>query len=57
MMTKTNFEAMASLIRATLTETDEEREVVENLAQRMAAMFGRENPRFDPQKFLTACGF
>jgi hypothetical protein len=56
MMTKTHFEATASLIRGTYTETEGEADVVKNLAERMAAMFARENPRFDRDKFLTACG-
>lgn len=56
MMTKTHFEATASLIRGTYTETEGEADVVKNLAERMAAMFARENPRFDREKFLTACG-
>lgn len=56
MMTKTHFEAIAQLVNETYTETEGEADVVKNLAERMAAMFARENPRFDREKFLTACG-
>lgn len=55
-MTKKHFEAIAQLFRETYTEGEVEKETVRNLAERMAAMFARENPRFDRNKFLTACG-
>lgn len=56
-MTKTHFEAIAQLFRETLTMSEDDAETVQNLAERMAAMFARENPRFDRARFLTACGF
>lgn len=57
-MTKKHFEAIAALIRPTADpDNPVEVEVIRNLAERMAAMFARENPRFDRDQFLTACGF
>lgn len=57
-MTKKDFEAIAQLIRPTADpDNPVEVEVIRNLAERMAAMFARENPRFDRNKFMQACGF
>lgn len=56
-MTRKDFEAMAQLIRETYTDSTETEEALKNLAERMAAMFKRENPRFNRAIFLTACGF
>lgn len=57
MMTRKHFEAIAFLFRSAYCETEHEAETVRNLAENMAAMFKRENPRFDIERFLTACGF
>lgn len=67
-MTKKHFEAMAALIKAQLGELEHESipdfypdgasyDTLKSTAIRMAAYFSSENPRFDPKKFLTACGF
>lgn len=56
-MTKKHFEAIAFIINSTYLADEEVTDAVCNLAERMAAMFARENPRFDRAQFLTACGF
>jgi hypothetical protein len=56
-MTKTHFEAIASIIDSNRDATfGEAREAVSQVAQDMATYFATQNPRFDSEKFLTACG-
>lgn len=41
---------------ATETGAGEQQETIEDLASEMAHMLHRDNPRFDRDKFLAACG-
>lgn len=58
-MTKTHFEAIAKTIRTQAEEVGDSDEwfTVKSTAIRLAATFAEINPRFNPQTFLTACGF
>jgi len=67
MMTKKHFKAFADLLESerllAFTRLTAEGKgglpamnAVEHVAQRMASLLARENPRFDRDKFLTACG-
>ena len=63
-MTKKHFEAIAAIIKSDLDAlsdvsgpaAESAREACENIAVGMADYFASENPRFDREKFLTACG-
>lgn len=59
-MTKKHFEAIAALLaNANLAVVDERGGadiVMRDLCDSMADYFDSENPRFDRDKFLTACG-
>ena len=61
-MTRKHFEAIAALIKAEQEQPMYDdlpacREAVKDVALRLASQFNLENPRFDRQRFLTACGF
>ncbi len=61
-MTKKHFEAVAAAIEAQLTEGRDEWERGLNAgilrtAQGLAKYYAEQNPRFDRQRFLAACGF
>lgn len=57
-MTKKHFEAIAALINAEQSDkTGEAHSAVRDVAVRLASQFNIENPRFDREKFLSACGF
>jgi hypothetical protein len=51
-MTKQHFEFVASLINAAFNGV-----APQHLATLAAAKFAQDNPRFDKDKFLSACGF
>lgn len=62
MMTKTHFEAIARIIKVEQEQPMYEdlpmcREAIHDVAIRLAAQFNIENPRFNREQFLTACGF
>ena len=48
-MTRKHFKATAETIKA----ANDKREIAEGLA----AIFAKENPRFDRARFMEACGF
>lgn len=50
-MTKRHFEAIAAILR------DYPPAKVMSIGLRLADYFASENPRFDRERFLTACGF
>lgn len=57
-MTKKHFEAIARVLNAEQSDkTGEARDALRDVAIRLAAQFNMDNPRFDRDKFLTACGF
>lgn len=62
-MTKKHFEAIAAIVRANSIKNpaagyDEGFDAgVAAMAADLANMFAAENPRFNRDKFLTACGF
>jgi len=57
-MTRKHFEAIAALINAEQSDkTGEAWQAVRDVAVRLAAQFNIENPRFDRDRFMTACGF
>lgn len=53
-MTRKHFVMMAGIIR--MGRKGENDTVADNLARSTADMFAKENPRFDREKFLKACG-
>ena len=56
-MTKKHFEAIAAIFRNTYIDDDTDPVVAQkDMADRMADLFKSENPQFDREKFLTACG-
>ena len=59
MFTKQHFEAIARYLRpyidSTYLQTPKEREVATKIAIDLASYFETQNPRFDKDKFLTAC--
>jgi hypothetical protein len=64
-MTKKHYEAIASILRGSYEVAQEneqngmaigETERVEVLANELAAYFTQDNPRFNREMFLTACG-
>lgn len=61
-MTRKHFEAMAALIRAEQEQPMYEdlsvcREAIRDVALRLSSQFNLENPRFDRERFMKACGF
>lgn len=58
-MRKKDYELIASQIKWTSTAYgygDSERNAVRQVAHELANVFEQEYPKFDRQKFLTACG-
>lgn len=60
-MTRKDFEAIARILNAEANQPmyvdlPDCREAVRDVAVQMAAYFNVENPRFDRERFLTACG-
>lgn len=56
-MTKKHYEAIARIFRGIELDTDGFIEThYENIVSRLADYFESENPRFDRDKFLSACG-
>jgi hypothetical protein len=58
-MTKTHFEAIAASFKARMTNPtvpSDARVALIALANSQADLFQEWNPRFDRDKFLTACG-
>lgn len=58
-MTIKHFEAVARIFRnyAGLTARRTQNDVAKSIAQDVADYFAAENPNFDRERFLTACGF
>ena len=52
-MTRKHFKAIAEIINDAGDDVD----AVERLAGDLASYFKSENPNFDRDRFLTACGF
>lgn len=55
-MTKKHYEAIARSIKGTLGSYPESIQAMRMLTVYLASTFEVENPRFDREKFLTACG-
>lgn len=55
-MTKKHFEALAAIVNDNRFDGSR-KEACESIARDMADLFAEENPRFDRERFLTACGF
>lgn len=55
MLTRKHFQAIADCIKQAQTRDDHA--VALQIALNLCAVFKAENPAFDRQKFLTACGF
>lgn len=58
-MSRKDYVAFARIIKTNLeiSHSPLERVTVKGVATDMADLFAADNPRFDRQKFLTACGF
>lgn len=60
-MTKRHFEAIARMLREqgeTLADPTQAADIAHrDLVDGMASYFADQNPRFDRERFLTACGF
>lgn len=50
-MTRKHFEAIAAIINSNADYQ------VQDVAEELASYFKSENPRFDRDRFMTACGF
>ena len=58
MMTAKHFRTIAAAIREQRSVTpDTDRETLAQTAKRLAEAFRADNPRFDRERFLIACGF
>ena len=61
-MTRKDYVAFAALIKSHMTgdlehETSHQNDMkVSGMARDMADLFSRDNPRFDRERFLKACG-
>lgn len=57
-VSKKHFEAIAAELHAArkLDSNPPARQAVERVAEGLANIFARENPRFDRARFLKACG-
>lgn len=56
-MTRKDYEAIAEVIRAERGRVSEDQEwALDRLTERLADVFGRDNPRFDRDRFLRAAG-
>lgn len=55
MLTRKHFQAIADCIKRTQGRDDHA--IALQIALNLCAVFKAENPAFDRQKFLTACGF
>jgi hypothetical protein len=58
-MTRKNYNTIAAAIKAEITGVVPKQDAVDtivNLAHRLAALMADDNPRFDPERFLNACG-
>jgi len=51
-MTRRHFRAVADALRA----SDANPDAVRDIALALADVFAADNPRFDSERFLTACG-
>jgi hypothetical protein len=51
-MTRRHFQAVADVLRASGAHPD----AVRDIALALADVFAADNPRFDEERFLTACG-
>lgn len=56
-MTRKHFEAIAALLDRERSLNNGGDGSVFAIAEAMADLFAKENPRFDRDKFLTACGY
>ncbi len=57
-MTKKEYELIARTIKSeTTTSSGSVRLALANLTANLTFAFREDNPRFDPDKFIRACGF
>jgi hypothetical protein len=56
-MTKKDYIKLATVIRFELFNSDNNNESLRHVAEALAEMLQTDNPRFDRNRFLTACGF
>ena len=54
MMTRKHFEQTAAIIKAARSQP--QHKAVEYIARQLAVDFADDNPNFDRDRFLTACG-
>lgn len=56
-MSKKYYERIAAEFKAEVAKDDEGRQALYNVALQLADFFGKDNERFDEDRFLKACGF
>ena len=58
-MTKKHYEAIASIIECNTMgqHVTTPGKILDNIAEDLADYFATDNPRFDRDKFMIACGF
>lgn len=54
-MTRKHYEAIAQVFTQ-YTQREEDRKIAEHIARNMCAYFQADNPKFQKQRFLEACG-
>lgn len=56
-MSKKDYVAIAATFKAEVEKDNEGRQALYNVALQLADCFGKDNSRFDEDRFLKACGF
>lgn len=56
-LSKKYYEQIAAAFKAEVEKDNEGRQALYNVALQLADAFGKDNERFDEDRFLKACGF
>jgi len=56
-MSRKDYVAIAAIFKTEIEANEDSRQPAYNLALQIADYFGKENERFDEDRFLKACGF
>ncbi len=55
-MTRKDYELIAAAVRRVIICTRAEADIIDEAAYELACALGADNPRFDRERFLFACG-